>query len=107
MTFATLTFLVWQPLQLCFPLTILVRFTPTKGHPHMTPDNDPALSPITDAGHVRTIDITPTWRGVLRLLVTVANDAETATARANAWIELERMADLADAYVAEHQEAGQ
>lgn len=55
----------------------------------------------------RTVDITPTWRGVLRLLVTVAHDAETAAARASAWKELERMADLADAYIADNKEAGQ
>lgn len=64
-------------------------------------------APINEAGTVRTVDITPTWRGVLRLLVTVANDAETAKARNDAWHELERMADLADLYVAEHKEDGQ
>lgn len=61
---------------------------------------------ITETDHPRTIDITPTWRGVLRLLVTVANNAETAKARANAWAELERMADLADLYIADHKEDG-
>lgn len=61
-------------------------------------------SPAPAGSGRRTIDITPTWRGVLRLLVTVAAEAETAKGRANAWKELERMADLADLYVAEHKD---
>lgn len=49
----------------------------------------------------RTVDLTPTWRGVLRLLVeTATNNQSTPAGRAAAWSELERMAALADDAVA-------
>lgn len=48
----------------------------------------------------QTIDMTPTWRSVLRLYVEVALNGDTLKGRQSAWVELERMADLADAYAA-------
>lgn len=47
---------------------------------------------------VGTIDLTPSWSGVLRLLVEAANRGNS-----DAWSELERMARLADKYVEEHK----
>ena len=52
---------------------------------------------------MKTIDITPTWRGILPLLL-AAITSGTHEGRRNAEIELQRMADLADRYVAEHKE---
>lgn len=52
---------------------------------------------------MKTIDITPTWRGVLPILLAAYADG-TDEGRRNAVIELQRMADLADRYVAEHKE---
>lgn len=43
----------------------------------------------------RTVDITPTWRGMLPLLIETAN-VGTAKGRSLAMNELYRMADLAD-----------
>lgn len=48
---------------------------------------------------MKTIDITPTWRGVLPLLLAAYADG-TAKGRASAFAELQRMADIADAAVA-------
>lgn len=53
--------------------------------------------------YVGTIDLTPTWRAVLPILCEVAATAERLEARQEAMAELQRMADLADAYVAEHK----
>ena len=53
----------------------------------------------------RTVDITPTWKGVLRLMVEVAGNGTSDKGRQSAWAELHRMADLADRYVAEHTPA--
>lgn len=49
------------------------------------------------------IDATPTWRAVLPLLVEAAANGDTSEARANAMLELQRMADIADAAIAEHK----
>lgn len=46
----------------------------------------------------RTVELTPSWRGVLHLLLAVYTDG-SASARADVIAELERMADLADLYV--------
>lgn len=46
-----------------------------------------------------TIDITPSWRAVVDILVEVAAHAETKKARDEARDELRRMAELADKYV--------
>lgn len=48
-----------------------------------------------------TIDLTPSWRGVLPILLAGVSSG-TVEGRRLAMAELERMADLADAYVAEH-----
>jgi hypothetical protein len=50
----------------------------------------------------RTIDMTPTWHGILPMLLTGWTDGN-ATGRKIALEELQRMARLADAYVAEHK----
>lgn len=54
---------------------------------------------------METINITPTWKGVLRVLLEVYSTAKTSEARNTALAELTRMAELADAYVAEHKAA--
>lgn len=46
-----------------------------------------------------TIDLTPTWRSVVDILVEVAAHGETKKARDEAREELRRMATLADKYV--------
>jgi len=46
---------------------------------------------------VETIDITPTWEGLLPLLVEVAANGETAEGRKEAMDELRRMARAVDA----------
>lgn len=47
------------------------------------------------------IDLTPSWSGVFRIyLAVLANPDATADARITAEQELQRMADLADRYVA-------
>lgn len=48
---------------------------------------------------VGTIDLTPTWRGVLPILIACI-ESGTATGRASAMGELFRMADIADRAVA-------
>jgi hypothetical protein len=52
---------------------------------------------------MRTVDITPTWRGILPAILAALTDG-TAEGRKIAREELVRMADIADAYVAEHKE---
>lgn len=47
-----------------------------------------------------TIDITPSWRNVVDILVEVAAHGETKQARDEAREELRRMSLLADKYVA-------
>ena len=64
--------------------------------------NDAA--PVTPTGE--TVDITPSWSGVLRLLLTVYADGNDA-GRRSALKELTRMAELADAYVASQKEPTQ
>jgi hypothetical protein len=46
------------------------------------------------------VDVTPTWRGILPLLVELATNANTQEARDTAWKELRRMAEIADRMVA-------
>lgn len=58
------------------------------------------------AVELKTIDITPKWKGVLRLLLE-GYTRGTATGRQIALEELYRMADLADRYTAEHKEDAQ
>ncbi len=53
--------------------------------------------------NVKTVDLTPSWEGILPVLLTIYNYAETAEARNTAFAELKRMAQLADAYVAEQK----
>jgi hypothetical protein len=50
-----------------------------------------------------TIDLTPTWKAVLPIMIAALVDG-TDEGKRLAKIELNRMADLADAYVAEHKE---
>lgn len=45
-----------------------------------------------------TIDVTPTWKGIMRLLIEVYTNGESVKARQDALTELNRMADLADKY---------
>jgi hypothetical protein len=47
----------------------------------------------------RTVNVTPTWTGLLPLLLEVAMNAETVEARRTAREELQRMARIADAAV--------
>lgn len=54
---------------------------------------------------IRTISITPTWEGVLPMLVEIAIHGTTPTARNEAMGELRRMAQLADKYVEESKPA--
>lgn len=51
------------------------------------------------------VDCTPTWRGILPLLVELATNAGTSEARETAWKELRRMAEIADKMVALEREA--
>ena len=46
---------------------------------------------------MKTINIAPTWRGILPALVHLALNGETKDARDIAWQELYRIADIADA----------
>lgn len=48
---------------------------------------------------IRIIDITPTWEDILPILITLLNDGDKH-GRAHARVELQRMAQLADKYVA-------
>jgi len=45
---------------------------------------------------MRTIDVTPTWRGLLPALIELAHNGTSFEARQTAWDELCRMADIAD-----------
>jgi hypothetical protein len=60
------------------------------------------MTTTADTKEPRYVDVTPTWRGVLRLLLAAYQDGSDQ-GRASALAELTRMADLADAYVAEHK----
>jgi hypothetical protein len=51
------------------------------------------------AGTVKTIDLTPSWEGILPLLLAVYSNGETVEAKQTAYAELSRMARLADKYV--------
>lgn len=54
---------------------------------------------MTTTNETRTVDVTPTWRGVLPMLLLVVENG-TGEGRRVAIEELERMADTADAHVA-------
>ena len=49
---------------------------------------------------MKTIDLTPTWREAAAIAVAVLTHTDNEKARKDATIELLRMADLADKYVA-------
>lgn len=51
---------------------------------------------------MQTIDITPTWSAILPVLISLIEDGSDK-GRANAKEELQRMAELADAYVAQEK----
>jgi hypothetical protein len=53
----------------------------------------------------KTIDLTPTWSGILPALLAVIANGETVEARKAAEQELARMARIADKYVALGAEA--
>ena len=55
-----------------------------------------------DSTTTTTIDLTPTWEGILPVLVTLLKDGNRE-GRATALDELNRMAKLADAYVAQQK----
>ena len=55
---------------------------------------------------VEYIDITPTWRGLLPLLVEVAANGTTYKGRKEAMAELYRLADIVDKLNAERKEVG-
>lgn len=48
---------------------------------------------------IKTIDATPTWRGILNWMLSVIEDSQSSAAKAEAKKQLERMADVADMYV--------
>ena len=50
---------------------------------------------------IRTIDVTPTWSGILQILLATYRDG-SARGQQLALAELYRMAKLADLYVADH-----
>lgn len=50
----------------------------------------------TEATTVTTIDITPTWEGLLPVMLRIAEHGTTHSARRDALEELRRMAKLAD-----------
>jgi hypothetical protein len=52
-----------------------------------------------------TIDITPTWRAIVDILIEVVANGESLKARAEARKELHRMAEIADRAVAAAKEA--
>jgi len=54
--------------------------------------------------NTETIDMTPSWEGLLPVLVHLAAHGETSDSRKVASDELTRMAKLADLYVAERKE---
>lgn len=49
---------------------------------------------------IESIDMTPTWLGILPALIAIVEDGETVEAHKTAEEELRRMAGLADAHVA-------
>jgi hypothetical protein len=51
------------------------------------------------AKRIETIDMPPTWSGVMPMLLAAYSEGTTATARSTAFEELKRMAELADLYV--------
>ena len=53
-----------------------------------------------------TVDITPTWTGILPALIAILVNGETVEARKTAEAELGKMAGLADRYVALSKRAG-
>lgn len=54
----------------------------------------------SDSDHVETIDVTPTWQGILPGLIAIVRNGETVEAQKTAEAELRKMARLADAHVA-------
>lgn len=56
---------------------------------------------VTEKTLIGTIDCTPSWAGLLPLYLTAYTDG-THNAQSAARAELERMARLADLYLAEH-----
>jgi hypothetical protein len=50
---------------------------------------------------MQTIDLTPTWEGILPAMLTLYAEAETIEAKQTAYEELTRMARLADKQVAQ------
>lgn len=56
---------------------------------------------------LKTIDITPTWRGLLPALVEVAANGASTDGRRNALTELGRVCDMADAQIARAKVAKQ
>jgi hypothetical protein len=53
----------------------------------------------------KTVDLTPTWSGILPALLAVIANGETVEARKAAEAELRRMAAIADKYVELGREA--
>lgn len=53
---------------------------------------------VAEQPTVQTIDITPTWRGILPVLVELATRATTVEAMKDAEAELRKMAQAADRY---------
>ncbi len=51
------------------------------------------------------VDITPTWEGLLPVLVRVATQGQTAAAQKHAWDELTRMAKACDEMNAAQKES--
>jgi hypothetical protein len=51
---------------------------------------------------MQSIDLTPTWEGILPALLAIIEGSKHTAARNSAMAELRRMAQLADKYVAEH-----
>lgn len=54
---------------------------------------------------MKTIDLTPTWRGLLPALVEVARNGTTAEGRKQAWDALYQLADHVDRLNAEAKQA--
>jgi hypothetical protein len=54
--------------------------------------------------NTKTIDMTPTWKGLLPVLMHLVENATTSESRAMATSELARMANLADLYVTSQKE---
>jgi hypothetical protein len=53
---------------------------------------------------IETIDVTPTWLGILPGLIAIIESEPTPTVRNIAMIEFRRMARLADQYVESQKE---